>query len=66
MILAACTRDVTGTQYRCAQCGETYETGWSEEEAQAVLAATFPRAEPTECDVVCEDCYKKLMRGIFQ
>lgn len=54
------------SSYTCAECGQTYESGWDEEDATAELAATFPLQDKTACDVVCDDCYKKIMAEIFQ
>lgn len=49
-------------EYQCAACGEIYEYGWSDDEAQAEYEENFPtfakRNEPV--DVVCDDCYLQL------
>ena len=50
-------------QYTCAVCKETFETGWTNEEAEVELAETFPGYTPAECSVVCDDCYKKMGLG---
>ena len=51
--------------YTCEMCGETYERGWTDEEAAAEFLATFGRPpEPGETDaIVCDDCYKTLGLG---
>jgi hypothetical protein len=46
-----------GKTYVCSSCGEIFEAGWSEEEATAELANTFPGADKVECAIVCDDCY---------
>lgn len=46
--------------YVCSVCKEEFEQGWSEEEAEAELAETFPGFNKSECDIVCDDCYKKM------
>lgn len=53
------------TLYACAQCGRSFGTGWSDEDAERELAATFPGANKAECEVVCEACYAKIMRENF-
>jgi hypothetical protein len=49
-------------QYTCAVCKETFDQGWSEEEAEAELASTFG-VPKDECDIVCDDCYRKMGFG---
>ena len=47
-------------EYRCAQCHEVFEKGWSEEEAQAEKTANGWGDIPMkECSVICDDCYQK-------
>ena len=46
-------------QYTCANCGETYEYEWSDEEALAEAVSTFGVIDdPT---IVCDDCYQRFM-----
>lgn len=49
-------------QYRCAQCGKVFDKGWSDEEAAAELGRTFPGFEIEDCAVVCDDCFKEIMK----
>jgi rubredoxin len=47
--------------YRCAVCGEVFDKGWSNEEAEAERALMYGDAVPVEeCSTLCEDCYMKL------
>lgn len=46
--------------YTCAVCKESFISGWSEEEAMAELKANFGDIPKEACDVVCDDCYKKM------
>lgn len=48
--------------FTCAMCKGTYEKGWSDEEAEAELGETFEGFTPDECEVVCDDCYKEIMK----
>lgn len=50
-------------EYRCAVCKGVFEKGWSEEEAQSELGEVFPEFTTDECDLVCDDCYKKMGFG---
>lgn len=45
--------------YKCAVCQGTFEKGWSEEEALEELKENF-NMPVEECDVVCDDCYRKM------
>lgn len=49
--------------YICEQCGKEYEKGWSDEEAEKELKEMFgSHYTPEDCAIVCEDCYKELMK----
>lgn len=50
--------------FTCANCGETYEKAWSDEEAAAEAAELFPSldiTDPEEAPVVCDSCFKHIM-----
>lgn len=47
-------------QYRCAACGGIFDCGWSDEEATAELAETFPGFDKDDCELVCDDCFQKM------
>jgi hypothetical protein len=49
------------TTYRCACCGQTFEKGWSDAEAQAEAAQAFGVTTTENCALVCDDCYQDLM-----
>lgn len=52
-------------QYRCAECGEVFEFGWTEEEARAEQEANGWGDIPDDfMGVVCDDCYKKIIRDL--
>ena len=46
--------------YKCAMCKEVFEEGRTKEDALAELAEVFPGASVEDCDVVCDDCWKKI------
>ena len=48
--------------YVCSTCKETYEKGWSDEEAIAEQRHDFPDFDIEECYVICDDCHKKAIR----
>ena len=43
-------------KYTCAQCGGTFVSTWTDEEAQAEAALKFPGEKAKR--IVCEDCYR--------
>lgn len=47
-------------EFKCTICRGIFEKGWSDEEAGAELDANFPGFEPSDCDLVCDDCFKKM------
>jgi DNA-directed RNA polymerase subunit RPC12/RpoP len=52
---------VMGRTYTCAQCGKTFVSEWSDEDAQAEAAANFSSEELADTAVVCDACYELLM-----
>jgi hypothetical protein len=54
---------MSGT-FTCASCGDTFDKGWSDEEAAAEAQENFPGIDignPDEASVVCDDCYRHIM-----
>lgn len=52
-------------EYKCAQCGNVYETGQTEEEAITEMKANFgEHAKKEDMAVICDDCYNDLMPTI--
>lgn len=47
-------------EYVCDECGGTFETGWSDEEAREEAEALFPGASPEDMAVVCDECFKEI------
>jgi DNA-directed RNA polymerase subunit RPC12/RpoP len=46
----------------CARCGGTFDTEWSDDEADAEYKENFPEVRGNEArEVVCDDCYKEFM-----
>ncbi len=45
--------------YTCAQCGNTYETDQSDKDAKTEMIENG--WTESECDIVCDDCYNKVM-----
>ena len=55
-------------EYKCGNCGNIYEKGWSDEEALKEAEANFgkPVSEWKDEDVViCDDCYNLMMPSKF-
>ncbi len=54
---------MTAEEYECALCHGTFEKDWTDEEALAEYEATFTEEERQDVrEVVCDDCYKKIMK----
>lgn len=47
--------------YECSNCHQTFEKGWSDEEASAEYAGKFPTLTVEDAAIVCDDCYNKIM-----
>ncbi len=47
--------------YKCAVCDGEFETSWSNEEALVEKDQIFGNVAIEECEVVCDDCYQKLI-----
>jgi hypothetical protein len=41
-------------------CGGEYETAWSDSEAVEELEQQFPGVSKEQCEIVCDDCAKKI------
>jgi hypothetical protein len=53
--------------YTCALCGKEFESTWSDEEdrdEKERLWSDIPENEPDFFAVVCDDCYRIVMRWI--
>jgi hypothetical protein len=49
--------------YTCDACGGTFESKWSEAEAQAEYSIEFAKEKAAGMDraVICDDCYRAFM-----
>jgi len=52
--------DIGPNQFRCDCCGEVFDKGWTDEEAEIELGDTFPGLTTNDCSLVCDVCYKKM------
>lgn len=48
-------------QFTCANCLETFDKGWTDEEASVEFAQNFPHGDIHYTDIVCDDCYNAVM-----
>jgi rubredoxin len=46
--------------YTCSDCGGTFESDWSDEEAREEAGQAFPDVPREEQCVVCDDCWRKM------
>lgn len=49
------------TTYTCEVCNGIFETGWSEEEAEAERMRNGWADVP--CGLVCDDCFKEMVEA---
>lgn len=50
--------------FTCDNCGKTFESDWSDEDAAAEAQENFPGidvTDPDEAGLVCDDCYQEIM-----
>ena len=47
--------------YDCAQCGGTFDKGWSDEEAMQESETNFGDVEAGDLAVICDDCHNIMM-----
>jgi hypothetical protein len=52
-------------EFTCSICGETFDKGLSEEDAEKQFAIEFPLdyaagIRPADCDLVCDDCFHAM------
>lgn len=48
--------------YVCENCKRTFYEAWTEAEAMAEYATNFPDSQGEEKVIICDDCYRQLMR----
>jgi DNA-directed RNA polymerase subunit RPC12/RpoP len=51
-------------EYTCEECGQTFEKGWTDADANAEAVEAFgaPHAsDDPDMAIVCDDCYRKLV-----
>ncbi len=54
--------ETTKCTYTCSLCKQTHESEWTEAEALEEMKQNFGAAfKKDDCDVICDDCYKKFM-----
>lgn len=53
--------ELKANEYKCAQCGNVYEFGWTEEEAKEECMKNFGTYNVKNMAIVCDDCYKEIM-----
>lgn len=51
--------------YTCEDCGETFEYGWSDDDAHAESVENFGvRGDAPGMAIVCHDCYLEIVAGL--
>lgn len=53
-------------EYKCAVCKGIFTKELTDKEAIKQLEIEFPGFKPEDCDVCCDDCFKKMQKaGVF-
>ena len=47
------------TEYKCDSCGNIYEKGWSDEEAEKEQLEVFGYIPLEERAIICDDCFNR-------
>ena len=47
------------TTFKCAMCATTFDSAWTEIEAEAELQQLWGDIPEEMCLVICDDCWKK-------
>jgi antirestriction protein len=50
--------DLKDNEFQCAMCGGIFEKEVSEEVALEEKEALFPGVPVSQCDIVCDECFK--------
>ena len=51
---------MNSNQFKCAVCHKIFDKGLTDAEAEKQLEKEFPGQITEDCDLVCDDCYKKM------
>lgn len=51
-------------RFTCERCGETFESDWTDESANAEMLATFGELPKEDQAVVCDECYASIMQAM--
>lgn len=52
---------MTDREYVCAGCGETFESDWTDEEAEAEMLELFGNVPLEDRETVCDDCFSVMV-----
>lgn len=56
--------EIKPNEYKCDACGGVFERGWSNEDAKQEYKDKFGMEVREDDGIVCDDCYKQMMREI--
>ena len=48
--------------YTCEACKETFEKGWTDEEAQAEAEELWSKEALKDKAIICDDCYNEFLK----
>ena len=50
-------------EFKCCACNGVFEKEWTDEEAEKEKDELFGGIPLEDCDLVCDDCFKKMGLG---
>ena len=51
-------------EFKCAECKKTFYKALTDEESKLRSEAVFGEMDISNCDIVCDDCFKIIMGGL--
>lgn len=52
---------VRENEYQCALCEELFTKTWDDQEAMAETVKIFGPVPQDQCEIVCDNCFRKVM-----
>lgn len=53
-----------GKEFKCVMCKGVFNKEQTDEDAEDELKRNFPGFDKEDCEIVCDDCYKKIHKDI--
>jgi hypothetical protein len=53
-------------EYICDECGETFEKGWSDEDAELERETLWGDLQREDAAIICDDCFDELFPNAYK